>query len=84
MLKGATVKKLYYKTVLCLVNKNQIHINLSIAPAEMVYLSSINPSSEEEAAFENHVKRFSSVLSSFYNVTAECDDVQQRYLRMLT
>lgn len=83
MLKGAIVKRLYYKTVLCLTNKNQIHINLSIAPAEMVCLSSINPSSEEKTVFENNVKCFSNVLSSFYNVTAECDDVQQRYLRML-
>lgn len=28
--------KVYYKTVLCLVNKNQIRIDLSVTPAEMV------------------------------------------------
>lgn len=84
MLKGATVKKLYYKTVLSLVNKNKIHIDLSVAPAEVVYLNSINPTSEEKTAFENHVKYFSSILLSFDNVTAERGDVQRRYLRMLT
>lgn len=58
MLKGATIRKLYHKTVFCLVNKNQIHANISVTPAEMVYLKSINPSCEEETAFENDVKCF--------------------------
>lgn len=56
MLKGGTVKKLYYKNVLCLVTKNQIHIDLSVAPTEIGYLNSINPSSKEETAFEKSCK----------------------------
>lgn len=79
MWKRAAIKKLYAK-LFYLVNKNKIHSNLSLGPAEMVHLNNFNPFSEEETTFKNHVKCFSSVLLSFVNVTVECGDVQHRYL----